>query len=103
MLSQLVLTSVVVAELACLVHAEDWPQWRGPSRTGISEEKGWVDQFSEQGPVIAWKATVGLGFSSVVVSNGKAYTAGHGNGSDTVFCLDATTGKEIWKQSYPSE
>ena len=103
MLSQLVLTSVVVAELACLVHAEDWPHWRGPSRNGISEEKGWVDQFPEQGPVIAWKATVSLGFSSVVASNGKAYTAGHANGSDTVFCFDAVTGKEIWKQSYPSE
>jgi outer membrane protein assembly factor BamB len=103
MFSQVAFTSMVVAQLACFVHAADWPQWRGPNRNGISEEKGLVDQFPEPGPVAAWKAAVGLGFSSIVVGGGKAYTAGYADGSDTVFCLDAVTGKEIWKQSYPSE
>ncbi len=84
-------------------HADDWPQWRGPARNGVSQEKGWLDQFPEQGPPIAWKASVGLGFSSIVVGNGKAYTAGHAKDADTVFCFDALTGKEIWKQSYPAE
>jgi len=84
-------------------RAEDWPHWRGPDFNGISREKGWLDHFPEQGPPIAWKASVGLGFSSVVVGQGRAYTAGHANGSDTVFCFDAVTGKEIWKQSYPAE
>ena len=89
--------------LAPVAFAEDWPQWRGPNRNGISQEKGWVDQFPEQGPAIAWKATVGLGFSSFVVGNGKLYTAGHAEGSDTVFCFEATSGKPIWKHSYPAE
>jgi outer membrane protein assembly factor BamB len=81
--------------------ADDWPHWRGPNRNGISNEKGW--EFSEQGPPIAWKAKVGLGFSSIVVGGGKAYTAGHANDSDTVYCFDAVSGKEIWKHSYPAE
>ena len=73
------LTSILAlaATLALTTRADDWPQWRGPARTGISQEKGWSAQFPDQGPAIAWKATVGLGFSSVVVGNGKAYTAGH--------------------------
>jgi len=94
---------VLIASLALCTRADDWPQWRGPARNGISQEKNWLDHFPDQGPPIAWKATVGLGFSSIVVANGKACTAGHANGLDTVFCFDALTGKEIWKQSYPSE
>ena len=103
MLRHLTITLATAASLALFARAEDWPQWRGPTRDGISREKGWLDQFPEQGPPIAWKAAVGLGFSSFVVGNGKAYTAGHAAGLDTIFCFDAVTGKEIWKQSYPSE
>jgi outer membrane protein assembly factor BamB len=96
-----ILTAGVLSTL--FARADDWPQWRGPNRNGISQEKGWIDRFPEQGPPIAWKATVGLGFSSIVVADGKAYTAGHTDGSDSVFCFDALTGKEIWKHSYPAE
>ena len=103
MLRHLTFTLAAAASLALVARAEDWPQWRGPTRDGISREKRWLDQFPDQGPPIAWKAIVGLGFSSFVVGNGKAYTAGHAAGSDTVFCFDAVTGKEIWKQSYPAE
>ncbi len=93
----------LAALLVLPARADDWPQWRGPARTGVSQEKGWLDKFPDAGPAIAWKANVGLGFSSFVVFNGRVCTAGHANGKDTVFCLDALTGKEIWKQSYPAE
>lgn len=103
MLRNLTLTFAIAASLPFCSRADDWPQWRGPARNGISQEKGWLDHFPDQGPPVAWKATVGLGFSSIVVASGKAYTAGHANGSDTIFCFDAVTGKEIWKQSYAAE
>ncbi len=99
----LIVSLSVAPILALFARADDWPQWRGLTRDGISREKGWTDQFPDQGPPIVWKAAVGLGFSSFVVAGGKAYTAGHANGSDTVYCFDAITGKEVWKQSYPSD
>ncbi len=94
---------IVAALLIENALANDWPQWRGPTHNGISQEKAWLDQWPDQGPPFAWKATVGLGFSSMVVSAGKAVTAGHADGKDTVFCFDTVTGKEIWKYSYPSD
>jgi outer membrane protein assembly factor BamB len=103
MIKNLISFLSVGASLALFSRADDWPQWRGPTRDGISQEKGWLDQFPNQGPPIAWKTNAGLGFSSIIVGNGKAFTAGHANGTDTLFCFDALTGKEIWKQSYPSE
>jgi outer membrane protein assembly factor BamB len=84
-------------------HAEDWPQWRGPKRNGISAETGWSDTFPANGPVIAWKAKVGLGFSSFVVADGRVFTMGHADGKDSVFAFDAATGKELWRHSYDAE
>ena len=91
--------------VACgsIAHAEDWPHWRGPQRNGVSAEKGWLDVWPATGPATAWKAKVGLGFSGFVVAQGRAYTMGHAEGKDTVWCFEAATGKEVWKHSYPAE
>lgn len=83
--------------------ASDWPQWRGPDRNGVSAESGWLDQWPANGPTTAWKAHVGLGYSSFVVAEGRAFTAGHADEKDTVFCFDANSGKVLWKHSYPSD
>ncbi|MEW6305312.1 MAG: PQQ-binding-like beta-propeller repeat protein [Verrucomicrobiota bacterium] len=96
------LASVCIG-LGSAVQADDWPQWRGPQRNGISAEKGVPSQWPAGGPKIAWKANVGLGFSSFVVAKGRVYTMGHADEMDTVFCFDAATGKELWKHSYPAE
>lgn len=93
----------ILALLAAPVFAADWPAFRGPTRDGVSAEKGWKAEWSADGPPVAWKAEVGLGFSSIVVANGRAATAGHADGKDTVFCWDAASGKELWKHSYPAE
>lgn len=84
-------------------RGDDWPQWRGPQRNGMSAEKDWAFQWPDDGPKIAWKSNVGLGYSGFVVADGRAYTVGFGQGKDTVFCYDADSGKEIWKHSYPSQ
>lgn len=83
--------------------ASDWPQWRGPDRNGISRETDWKADWKGAPPKILWKASVGLGYSSFVVADGKVYTTGHADEKDTVFCFDAVTGKEVWKHSYPAE
>jgi outer membrane protein assembly factor BamB len=88
--------------LANLSIGADWPQWRGPNRNGTSSETDWNFEWTGE-PKIAWNATVGLGFSSMVVSGGRLATVGHADGQDTVFCFDAVTGKPVWKHSYPAE
>jgi len=93
---------LALALLPTFAAAGDWPHFRGPSRNGVSAEKGWRSELNGDAPV-AWKAQVGLGFSSVVVANGRAATAGHAGGQDTVFCFDAATGKALWKHSYAAE
>jgi len=86
--------------MASAVVAEDWPQWRGPARTGISVEKGWLAQWPEGGPKKLWETEVGIGYSSVAVAKGRLYTMGNFEEKDAVTCLDAETGKVIWSHRY---
>lgn len=90
----------ILALAITVVSAADWPQWRGPSRNGISAEKGWNTNWAG-GPRKAWTARVGLGWSAVSVVGNRLYTAGWANGNDTIWCLDSATGRPIWKWSYP--
>jgi len=85
------------------VLGADWPHWRGPNHNGISDETGWTASWPESGPKIAWEISIGTGFSSMAVSSGRVYAMGNRNDTDIVYCLNAETGKEIWRHSYASE
>ncbi|MDB6031893.1 MAG: qgdA, partial [Verrucomicrobiales bacterium] len=56
--------------------------------------------WSSAQPANLWKAEVGIGFSAVSVADGRAFTIGNKDSTDTVYCFDAVTGKELWKYSY---
>ncbi len=90
----------LVIGLAAPGRAEDWPQWLGPDRSGISKEKGWRSTFGADGPTMLWKTRVGAGYSSVAVSKGRLYTLGNTSDTDTLLCLNAQTGSLIWQHTY---
>lgn len=105
-MTRFILSSVIAVGAAFSTlptFAGDWPQWRGPDRTGISQEKGWQANWPAEGPKVLWKAQVGLGFATFVVADGRVFTTGNAGNVDTVFCFDAASGKEIWKHSYPAD
>lgn len=83
-----------------LIQAADWSTWRGPNRDGISAEKDWTISAE---PKVLWEAEVGLGFSSFVSAGDLVFTSGHHDGKDSVFCLNAETGKVIWTHAYPAD
>jgi outer membrane protein assembly factor BamB len=84
--------------MASTAPAEDWPQWLGPDRDGATSEvaQPWSNQPKE-----VWRADFGIGYSTMTIRDGRAYTMGNVDDRDEVYCLDARTGKRIWTQSYP--
>ncbi len=78
---------------------EDWPQWRGPNRDGISQESGLVRRWGESGPEILWRAPLGDGYSGITVVQDHLYTmhSPAGSNEELVVCLDARSGKEKWR------
>lgn len=93
--------TVLLAATSLLAY--DWPQWRGPNRNGVSAEKGWLEQWPDTGPPVAWKGSVGMGFSTFSVAAGRVITTGNADEKDSIFCFDAVSGKELWRHSYPAE
>jgi len=88
--------------LVPLSRADDWPQWRGPQRNGITPEKLALEAWPQDGsPKVAWRAQVGKGHSAVVVRGGRAFTMGWDGRQDTLWCLAADTGRVLWSYAYP--
>jgi outer membrane protein assembly factor BamB len=84
------------------LHAEDWPEFRGPTAQGVSQTDNLPTQWSATKNV-AWKRQIpGLGWSSPVIAAGKIYlttAAPVDNSKDLslrVLCLDAGDGKVLW-------
>lgn len=75
----------------------DWPQWRGPNRDGISLETGLLKEWPEGGPPVLWQVdSVGVGYSSIAVKDGRIYTQGDLDGVEHVIALDAHDGRTLW-------
>jgi len=79
----------------------EWPGYLGPKRNGVSTEKSWKSEWKEGGPQELWRKDLGTGSACVSLRDGRLYTSGNGGDKDTVYCLDAATGKEVWTFSYP--
>ena len=76
---------------------EDWPQWRGPNRDGISRETGLLQTWPEGGPRLVFRADgLGAGYSTVSVAEGRIHTLGMLSGREWVITLDAETGAQLW-------
>lgn len=83
--------------LSFTLAADDWPQWRGPDRTGVSKETGLLKEWPKDGPPLRWKAEkIGGGYSTPAVANGKVYLQTTRGGDELAVALDEKTGKEEW-------
>ena len=91
----------VVALILVLPLAADWPQWRGTNRDGVTRDFAapsiWPATLKE-----SWKVTVGEGHSSPVTSEGRIYVLARQGEEEVVLCLEAATGKQLWRASYPA-
>ena len=77
-----------------------WNQFRGPNGSGVDSATGYPVAFSPSTNVV-WKAAVPFGQSSPVVAGGRVYlTASDGDRLLTI-CLDAATGREVWRREIP--
>jgi outer membrane protein assembly factor BamB len=94
------LFGLLTAALALAVAGADWPQFLGPKRDGTSAETGLATTWPRKGPPVEWQREVGEGYSGPVVADGKLILFHRVGDEDVVECLDAATGKGLWKYAY---
>jgi outer membrane protein assembly factor BamB len=85
--------------LVATLDAQDWSQWRGPSRTGIAAGFKAPAAWPER-PRQVWKAAVGAGHSSPVVAASRAYLHSRVGEQEAVTAFDLTSGKQLWQKTY---
>lgn len=78
--------------------AEDWPQWRGPARDGVSRETGLLKSWPAGGPKLLWQAKdLGSGYGAPAVAGNRIYLTNNvGLDTENVLAIDAATGKTLW-------
>ncbi|MDH7570561.1 MAG: hypothetical protein QHJ73_13350, partial [Armatimonadota bacterium] len=75
----------------------DWPQWRGPRRDAVLNEKELLAAWPPEGPRLLWKREgLGTGWVSPIVVNGRIYLAGDVGDDQVIFALDLD-GKIVWQ------
>lgn len=81
--------------------SQDWPQWRGTSRdgkvTGFKAPSKWPSELSR-----VWKIVVGTGDATPALLGNRIYLNTRQGNNEVILCIDASSGKEIWRNEYPS-
>jgi outer membrane protein assembly factor BamB len=88
-------------------RAADWPQWRGPTGQGQTQEsKLPLTWDGKTGENVAWKAPLPKGdfpYSSPIVQGGRVFAtvAMNKTREQHVLCFDAKDGKQLWDTPVP--
>jgi outer membrane protein assembly factor BamB len=82
------------------VGPSDWPWWRGPTRDGIAAANQDPPLTWSSSENILWKSPIpGRGHGSPIVVGDRVFlaTADPENETQSVFCFDRHTGKQLWQ------
>jgi outer membrane protein assembly factor BamB len=90
---------VAVLQLA-LLAAADWPQFRGPNATGVSEEINLPVEFGSDRNVV-WKTPVPLGNSSPAIAGNRIFLTAFEKDALLTIALDRATGRILWRREAP--
>jgi outer membrane protein assembly factor BamB len=80
--------------------AQDWPQWRGPSRDGVAtfiQPKAWPEKLTAK-----WKVPIGEGYASPLFVGGRILQFARQADDEVAMSIDPDNGKILWRQSYPA-
>ena len=87
---------------ATCAFAQDWPQWRGANRdgkvTGFTAPETWPTELTQN-----WKVTVGTGDATPALVGDKLYVFARQGDDEVTLCLDAASGKELWRNKYAAQ
>lgn len=82
--------------------AQDWPQWRGINRDAkvgkFVAPATWPKELAPK-----WKVVVGTGDSTPALVGDKLYVFTRQGDDEVTLCLNAATGKEIWRDKYAAQ
>jgi outer membrane protein assembly factor BamB len=81
-----------------IVHAENWPQWRGPGLNGVSTEKNLPVKWTTEENVV-WKVAMpGFSGSTPIIWRDRIFLNVANGDVLELWCLDKSKGEVLWKK-----
>lgn len=81
--------------------AENWPQWRGPTRDGMVRDADWPDTLKGDRLKLLWRVQLGPSYSGPIVDADRVYTTETVDKKfEVVQAFDRRTGKPIWQAKW---
>ncbi|MFN0055458.1 MAG: PQQ-binding-like beta-propeller repeat protein [Planctomycetales bacterium] len=77
--------------------SDDFPQFRGPDRSGVVRGGGWQHDWIQSPPKLLWRQPVGAGWSSFAVVGDFCVTQEQRAEFETIVCYEIRTGIERWE------
>jgi len=100
-LMKAIVSSCALMILASCAIAQDWPQWRGANRdgkaAGFTAPKSWPKELAKK-----WNIPVGRADATPALVGDRLYVFARQDTDEVTLCLEAATGKELWRDKYPA-
>ncbi|MFN0126737.1 MAG: PQQ-binding-like beta-propeller repeat protein [Verrucomicrobiales bacterium] len=97
-MTRILLLPSILLLLRAHSFGDDWPQFRGPLRDGVSRETGLLKSWPAGGPKELWRvSTLGAGYSAPAIVGGKVFIMGQRDDAQWLLCLSGEDGKDQWR------
>ena len=100
-LMKAIVSSCALLVVADSAVAQDWPQWRGANRdgkaAGFTAPKSWPKELAKK-----WNIPVGKADATPALVGDRLYVFARQDTDEVTLCLEAATGKELWRDKYPA-
>ena len=93
---------VLLTAFMFAANPADWPQFRGPNGSGVSDASDLPVEFGP-GKNLIWRTELAQGHSSPVISGGRIFLTAQEGGKLVTFCLDRRAGKILWRRVAPRD
>lgn len=80
-----------------------WAQLFGANCDNRSADHRLNWSWGPQGPPVAWRKPVGIGYSAPVIREGRLVIQDRVEGDERLVCLDADSGEERWIARFPTD
>ena len=95
---------VAAVLLTSFLSADDWPQWRGPTRDGRVPEKAakWPATVTGENLKLVWSVDLAEGYASPIISGDRVFTVEtKSKKEEIVRAFSRTEGRPLWEATWP--
>jgi outer membrane protein assembly factor BamB len=81
----------------------DWPIFLGTGQDSKSPETGIITKWGESGLTLVWQVKLGTSYGAPTIADGRLMQFDRFGAKSRLYCLNAETGKEIWRHEFPTD